>query len=154
MCNNKTRGFITTRTLIALLITLTILPLATTVFKYISNINFDYALANNEMALMDLRRIMLLAYDKKVDDYEINFIYKNDNYTLKFINNKLILQPGTQIFLMDIDEAHFEVKNESIYVCYRTIEGKEYERNIASQQGIYLADFLDNNDELFDDTDE
>lgn len=78
------------RTLIALLITLTILPLAISVFSFAGNFTFNYNLANNEMALMDLRRVMLIAYDMEVSDYELNFIYHNDNYTLRYLNNKLI----------------------------------------------------------------
>lgn len=98
------------------------------------------------MALQDLRRVMLLAYDIEVSDYEINFIYHNDNYTLRYLNNKLILQPGTQMYLNGILDAYFTKENNSIYVNYTDENGKEYKRNIGKEKGIYLNDFLDNDD--------
>lgn len=134
------------RTLIALLITLTILPLAISVFSYAGNFSFNYNEANNEMALMDLRRVMLLAYDIDVSDYEISFIYHNDNYTLRYLNNKLLLQPGSQMYLNGILDAYFTKENGSIYVNYIDENGKEYKRNIGKEKGIYIDEFLNNDD--------
>lgn len=134
------------RNLIALLITLTILPLAVSVFTFVGNHEFNYDLVNNEMALMDLRRVMLLAYDIEVSDYELNFIYHNDDYTLRYVNNKLILQPGTQIYLNGIDDVSFYKENNSIYVNYTDENGKEYKRNIGKEKGIHIDEFLDNDD--------
>lgn len=141
------------RNLVALLITLAILPIAISVFSFVGNYEFNYNIVNNEMALTDLRRVMLIAYDIDVKDYEINFVYHNNDYVLRFVNNKLILQPGTQIYLNGILDAYFTKENGSIYVNYIDEYGKEYKRNIGKETGIYINDFLDNNDDMYNDDD-
>ena len=54
---SRNNGFTYGRTLIALLITLSILPLALSIFNLVANLKPDYNLVNNELALLDLRRI-------------------------------------------------------------------------------------------------
>ena len=142
------RGSVNIGTLLALLITLTVLPLAVTVFRHAAGLDFDYDQVNSEMALMDLRRVLFLAYDLKVYDNELEFIYHNDDYHLRLVNGRLILQPGTQIYLNDIEEVRFYTRNGSLYLAYRTSRGKEYERNIGKENGIHLDDFPADNDEL------
>ena len=149
MSNEK--GFIHTRTLIALLITLSILPIIVNAYKIVGNFKFNYDYATNEMTLMDLRRVLLLAYDLKINEHELNFIYHNENYVLRLVNEKLILQPGTQIYLDHLNEINFYVDNECLYLRYITTEGKEYVKNIAKAKGIYLADFLSDDDQYDDD---
>ena len=144
------RGFIHTRTIIALFITLSVLPLTLLVFRFVANMHFDYRLPSSEIAFMDLRRILLLAYDMDVSSDELNFIYHNDNYSLRLVNNKLILRPGTQIYIDGIEMVNFYTKNSSIYVYYIDEKGREYERNIGSQKRFYLNDFLDSDDEFIE----
>ena len=145
------KGFIKSRYLIALLITLSILPLCTSMVRLLGGINIDYNLVNNEIALMDLRRILLIAYDLEISDYQLDFIYHNDNYTLRYINDKLILSPGTQIFLNDIKEANFYGKNGCLYLRYVTNDNKEYERNIGAEKGFHLDELSDNYDDDYRD---
>ena len=116
MSNN--RGFIYTRTMIAILIVLTILPILISAYSLIAKYNIDYNLLSNEISIMDLRRVLLLAYDIKINSHEMHFIYHNENYVLRLSNNKLVLQPGTQIYLNDIKEINFNTKNGSIYLTY------------------------------------
>ncbi len=149
MSNN--RGFIYTRTVITILIVLTILPILISAYSLIAKYNIDYNLLSNEISIMDLRRVLLLAYDIKINSHEMRFIYHNENYVLHLSNNKLILQPGTQIYLNDIKEINFNTKNGSIYLTYITNKGKEYEKNIGKEKGLYLADFSNNNDQHNDD---
>lgn len=143
----SSNGFIKSRFLIALLITLSILPICSITVRLLANVNVDYNLVNNEMALMDLRRILLIAYDLNISDYELNFIYHNDNYCLRYINDKLVLSPGTQIYLNDIKEANFITKNGCLYLRYVTNDNKEYERNIGTEKGFHLDELPDNYDD-------
>ena len=147
---SERRGSASVRVLVALLVILSLLPLAVTVFRFTAALDFDYDTVNSEMALMDLRRVLLLAYDLEVTDHELDFIYHNDDYSLKVVNGKLLLQPGSQIYLNDIDEVNFYRKNGCIYLSYKEKNGKEIERNIAKEKGIHLDDFSADNDELPD----
>ena len=108
----------------------------------IANISFEYNEINDEIALMQLREYLLISYDIKVNNNSLDFIYKNSDFHLNLVNNKLIMQPGTQIILNDIDDVYFDIKGDSIYVNYYK-KNKKYYRPIASKYGIYLDQFSD-----------
>ena len=130
------------RNIIALIIVLSILPLSSLAFNYVANIEFEYNEINDELALVQLREYLLISYDIRNNYNSLDFIYKNKDFRLNLVNNKLLMQPGTQIILNDIDEVYFENKGEYIYVIYYR-KDKMYERIIASTKGIYLNEFSD-----------
>lgn len=128
------------RNLIGLIITIILLPICVEAFIYTSNIPFDYEQINDEIALNQLRQNLLIAYDMDVDSNKVSFTYKNKDFHLSLVNGNLLLQPGTQIYLSDIDDLYFEVKNGCVYVCYER-NNKQYERIICKQERIYIDDF-------------
>lgn len=130
------------RTISGLIIVLTMLPLATMAFTHIANIDFTYNEINDEIALSQLRENLLLAYDLHSSRELISFVYKNADFRLSLVNRKLIMQPGTQIYLADIDDLYFEERNNNIYVVYER-NNKQYERIITTRKGIYLDEFSD-----------
>ena len=140
------RGITYGRTLIALLITLTILPLAISIFSFVANIKPNYNLSNNELALIDLRRRLLIAYDLNIEENRLEFINNGETNYLYYVNDKLILSPGTQIYLNDVKDVYFNLENGVIYLNYITNDNKEYKSAIGKEKGFYIDDFLDNND--------
>lgn len=145
------KGFSYTRTIIALLVITSILPIVYSCFDYVARFKFNYSEVTDELTLIDLRRVLLLSYDLEIHEQELSFIYHNDNYVLRYVNDKLILQPGTQIYLNDIREVNFFIKNDCLYMHYVTNDEKEYEKVIYKSKGIHIADFPINNDERDDD---
>ena len=139
------RGITYGRTLIALLITLTILPLAISIFSFVANIKPNYNLLN-ELALIDLRRRLLIAYDLNIEENRLEFINNGETNYLYYVNDKLILSPGTQIYLNDVKDVYFNLENGVIYLNYITNDNKEYKSAIGKEKGFYIDDFLDNND--------
>lgn len=73
----------------------------------------------DEIGISQIRNLGLLSYDMQLVDNKVMFRMQNKDVTLSFLNNKIILQPGTQIFLSDIDEAVFLAENEIIYLEYK-----------------------------------
>lgn len=144
------RGFTSLRTIVALLITMSILPIAVDVISYASNLKYEYDLVNDEISLFQLRRILLIAYDVNNNGYSLDFIYHNDDYSLSLINNRLVLQPGYQMFLDNVDYLEFIEEGNAIYIEYEK-NNKEYKTPIIKRNGIYLDDFLDTDDEFSDD---
>lgn len=128
------------RNLIGLIITITMLPICIEAFTFTSNIKFNYNEINDELALAQLREQMLIAYDMYVSSDQIDFTYKNKGFKLSLVNNKLILQPGAQIYLADIDDLRFETRNGCVYVIYERND-KTYERVICQQERLYIDDF-------------
>ncbi len=143
------------RTLLGLIITCTMLPITVQAFRFTSNIKFEYNEINDEIALMQLREILLIAYDMNIYSDELNFRYKNKDFSLSLVNNKLLLQPGTQIFLNDVDNIVFKTKNDFIYIEYER-NNETYERLIGKQEGLYIDDFsnCDVSDDVCDNCEE
>lgn len=128
------------RNLIGLVITITLLPICIQAFIYTSNITFDYNEINDEIAMSQLREQLLIAYDMDISSNKLNFIYKGKNFKLSLVNRCLYLQPGSQMYLNDLDDLYFDTKNGCVYVCYER-NNKNYERVICKQEGIYIDDF-------------
>lgn len=144
------RGFISFRTIISLIITLCLLPIAVSIITYTANMKFEYDKVNDEISLYQLRRILLIAYDVNNNGDSLDFVYHNDNYSLSLINNRLVLQPGYQMFLDNVDYLEFVEEGSAIYVRYEK-DDREYKTPIIKTRGIYLDDFSDTDDELIDD---
>ena len=130
------------RNLVGLMIIVSMLPLCSMAFSYTSRIPFEYNEVSDELALAELREILLIAYDMHVSYNSLDFIYQNKDFSLSMVNRKMLLQPGTQIYLNDIDELHFEERGTVIYVIYER-NNKKYERVIGTAKGIYLDSFSD-----------
>ncbi len=81
----------------------------------------------DETALLQLRRILLLSYDVQATQSELDFVYQKRDMRLSKVNDRLIIQPGTQIFLSAVDEAYFETYGDCVYVIY-TRNGHRYEK--------------------------
>ena len=128
------------RNLIGLIITITMLPICIEAFTFTSKIPFSYNEINDEIALSQLREQLLIAYDMSASENELNFIYKNKEFKLSLVNRKLLLQPGSQMYLNDVDNLFFDEKDGCIYVCYER-QNKQYERIISKQEGLYIDDF-------------
>lgn len=130
------------RNLIAFVIILALLPIFMLAFRYTADLPFSYDEIADEIALCQLREMMLISYDLEFGNRVLEFRYKNRDCSLSLINGKLIMQPGTQIFLAELEDLHFEEKNGVIYVCYQKKNG-DRERVIASQRGFYIDAFSD-----------
>lgn len=130
------------RNVAGLLIILMLLPILLMAFRYTSGLPFSYAEVYDELAMMQLRESLLISYDLVFTENELSFILHNRDFHLSLVGDMLIMQPGTQIFLSDVDDLHFAKRNGVIYVCYRRNK-TEYERALTCAEGFYLNRFSD-----------
>ncbi len=130
------------RNIAGLMIILSLLPIAMEAFRFSAAIPFEYDEVFDELSLYQLRESLLISYDLQFSDSALYFSLHNKDFSLSKVNDKLIMQPGTQIFLSKVDSLYFEERNGVIYVCYRKDE-KEYERALVSARGFYLDRFSD-----------
>lgn len=145
MSNRRRSGFIFLRSILALFIVMTIMPLSTLIVLDASKLKFDHEDVSNEIALLQLRRILNIAYDIENSYDSLKFIYHNKTYELSLINKRLVLSPGYQMFLNDVDNLYFLEEGNVIYLVYEK-KGKESKTALTYANGIYLADFYDNDD--------
>jgi len=112
------RGFALIELLITMIIVTAMIPITIICLSPFQNLlQFDERI-QDQIALRQIRRIIMLSYDPEFSSEELDFIYQEKQQKLRFINHHLVLSPGTQIFLSDIDDAGFEEKDGFIYVVY------------------------------------
>ncbi|MCI5774572.1 MAG: ComGF family competence protein [Erysipelotrichaceae bacterium] len=111
------RGSTYIDTLIVLLITLAFLPLSLSCFKIASHFSYDEHL-QNEIGILQLRNILALSQNIQVTTNTLTFKYAGKIYELYETNERLILTPGTQIILCDIQQVYFNLEGKIIYINY------------------------------------
>lgn len=79
------------------------------------------------IAEYQLRQILLSSYDIHLENNVLCFENKERDMRLSYKNNHVILQPGTQIFFSDIDNAIFYEDNNTWMIHYER-EGKTIEK--------------------------
>jgi len=122
-------------TLIECLISILLLSLSLS-FVYYSLNNLKGLSIENEINLQDEIGIyqlqILLAKNEiiEVDDDEIQYKSYTSDCKISLVNNRLISQPGTLIFLLNIDEINFFEEDDLIYLRFVRDE-KEFEYPIG-----------------------
>ncbi|NCB33941.1 MAG: hypothetical protein EOM64_08705 [Erysipelotrichia bacterium] len=112
-------GFVLENLLIVMILTVFLIPIMTFALAVAgSTLKFDETI-QDETALFQMRKIMMIG-----DGYEcvagmIHFVYQGESNEFAFMNRHLILKPGTQIFISDIDAADFSIDHGIIYLQYR-----------------------------------
>ena len=86
----------------------------------------------DQIALVQLRHYLAVAYDIELQPTMISFQRQHEEMRLRLVNQNLIIQPGTQIFLMDIESAMFYLENDSVILRY-VRENQEYEVFLCKQ---------------------
>ena len=96
------------------------------------NVLKDRTPLQDQIALVQLRHYLAVAYDIELQPTMISFQRQHEEMRLRFVNQNLIIQPGTQIFLMDIESAMFYLENDSVILRY-VRKNQEYEVFLCKQ---------------------
>lgn len=136
------KGFTSGQLVVAIYICLLMLPLILGVTERLITLPLHYHEISGNIALTQLRKIFLMAYDIEVNQDEVRFIYGGQNFRLYSVNRHLIMSPGTQIIYEDIDDLRFYYKNGALYLEILK-RGKYEEFCLASKESFSLAPFLD-----------
>lgn len=86
----------------------------------------------DEIALAQLRRILIISDDFRTDGSVLYFVNQGRQMTLRLVNENLIIQPGTQIMLVDVDSVSF-LEEGNLIRCIYERKGIFHERIIALQ---------------------
>ena len=127
MQQRRMKGFVLSEYLISLLagsILMTTIVVSIALAK--EGLHFSDIL-QDEIGMYQIRRILLLSYDVTYSEDELFFEYQKETYTMSYINGNIVIRPGTQIVLTNVDNAYFVLNEERIYLLYER-EGTTYER--------------------------
>ncbi len=114
----KTRqGSLLIDCLITLLVLVSLLSLISD-FLRVQRSKLIFDKLQDEVSLSQLRRSMLLAKDFCLSENNLQFRINDEVKELELVNHKLILRPGVQIFLENIDQISFVNEENKWYLLY------------------------------------
>ena len=114
----KTRqGSLLIDCLITLLVLVSLLSLIND-FLRVQRSKLIFDKLQDEVSLSQLRRSLLLAKDFCLAENNLQFRINNEVKELELVNHKLILRPGVQIFLENIDQISFVNEENKWYLLY------------------------------------
>lgn len=119
------RGAILIDLLITICIVMILIPVTMACISSMKDANRFDPLLQDEIALFQLRKRLILAYDIQYQQNEIRYMYQGREERLSKVNQNLIVQPGTLIFLSQIDDCFFKEENGAVFVIYER-DGKTF----------------------------
>lgn len=114
--NNK--GLIVEDYLITLLLMSVSLSIIVSVFSIIIKYDFFNELVQDEIMIYQLRRDLLISYNYNMSNNCLSFEKNGKKWKLYYVNNKLILTPGVQVILDNIETLEFSIENDFLYLNY------------------------------------
>ena len=126
------RGFALIEILICILTVCICIPITVQVISITRSILKDRTPLQDQIALVQLRHYLAVAYDIELQPTMISFQRQHEEMRLSVVNQNLIVQPGTQIFLMDIETAIFYLEGDSVMLRY-VRDNQEYEVFLCKQ---------------------
>ena len=130
MSNRK--GFALVEVLVAVLTVCICIPIMVSVISLMRTSLKDRTSLQDQIALVQLRRYLAVAYDIELLPSSLTFQRQHEEMRLSVVNQNLIVQPGTQMFLMDIEAALFYLEGDSVMVRY-VRDNQEYEVFLCKQ---------------------
>ena len=130
MSNRK--GFALVEVLVAILTVCICTPILVSVISLMRTSLKDRTSLQDQIALVQLRRYLAVAYDIELLPSSLTFQRQHEEMRLSVVNQNLIVQPGTQMFLMDIEAALFYLEGDSVMLRY-VRNHHEYEVYLCKQ---------------------
>ena len=130
MSNRK--GFALVEVLVAILTVCICIPILVSVISLMRTSLKDRTSLQDQIALVQLRRYLAVAYDIELLPSSLTFQRQHEEMRLSVVNQNLIVQPGTQMFLMDIEAVLFYLEGDSVMLRY-VRDNQEYEVFLCKQ---------------------
>ncbi len=130
--HHRRNGFILQDFLLTMLVVVVMVQIVTASIAVVIRSMQSSQDVQDEIALAQLRRILIICDDFITTDDTLYFTHQGRQMKLRMVNGNLIIQPGTQIMLVDVDSVSFQDNGNTIACIYER-DGKLHERIIALQ---------------------
>ncbi len=114
----RSDGFIVEQLLLTLITCTFLIPVTVAVIRIMFFSLERPADIQDELAISQIRHIINVSSDFSAEGSSLYFTYHGRFSSFSLINGKLILKPGTQIFLSELDDAFFRIEDEIIIVSF------------------------------------
>ena len=119
----KPNGFTLSEALLALMVYMLITMLMVGIFQTGVGISRSEAGAQTQFAILQLRQILASSAEITLNGEEVNWYRGTDKYRLMFHNSRLVIRPGYQILMENVD-GKFTRKQDHIYLL---LDGCSYQ---------------------------
>lgn len=118
MRKHRRGGFIVIQNSLALIIILSFIPLVYATFRITINHDFLSEVAQDEIAIHQLRRTLILSENIGVTQDILSFLFNNEFNEMVIKNGHSYIQPGTQLVFNNIDDGYFSQEGNLIWINY------------------------------------
>lgn len=119
----KPNGFTLSEALLALMVYMLITMLMVGIFQTGAGLARSEAGAQKQFAILQLRQILASSAEITLNGDEVNWYRGTDKYRLMFHNSRLVIRPGYQILMENVD-GKFTRKQDHIYLF---LDGRSYQ---------------------------
>lgn len=124
------RGIILHEAVVSIVVIIILIPILIMGLKLISSSKLYDESIQDEIKKIQLQRILVIAYDVKVENNQLFFKHNNQEKSLRYINNHVILSPGTQIFFEGVQDVEFKIDDNNIIIIF-TRNNRVYEKKFV-----------------------
>lgn len=125
----QTSGYTLLETLIALMISSLIFLSIYQIINMMSYIRLYDQHLQDINGVLQLKQILNLGSNIEISSDQIEYDYNENHFTVNLINDRLIIQPGTNILILDINSVEFIEDDLGLVIIYQR-EDQTYHRRI------------------------
>lgn len=119
--------------LISTFILFLITPIFLNTFSSLINYPNNFTVRQNNIGILQLRRSLSLGRKHIIEDDSICMNFKDEEMCFELNDSNLIATPGTQFFLINIDDLNFELNEGWLYINYQLLN-KNYKYRLISYE--------------------
>lgn len=131
--NNHNKGFTLIETILGLLVVSISVLLISGYLQLVSKVDYDFHYGEDEVSVRQLRLIYVLSSSITIDSQQVCFDYMNNELCLYQKDDKLILTPGYQVFIKDLNSISFYHNDNCLYLQYQHKNQMEEKRVIGCE---------------------
>lgn len=113
------RGYTLLETLIALMISSLVLLCIYQIIYMMSYLSFYDQRLQDINGVLQLKQTLNLGSNIEISSDQIEYDFKENHFTIRMINERLIIQPGTNILILDIDNIEFMEDELGLVIIYQ-----------------------------------
>lgn len=115
----KKSGYTLLETMIALMISSLVFLCIYQITQMLSYIDLYDQHLQDINGILQLKQTLNLGSNIEISTDEIGYDFKEDHFTINLTNNRLIIQPGTNIILINIDHVEFIEDDLGLVIAYQ-----------------------------------
>lgn len=96
-------------------LSMTLLTMSIPLIHRLQDIHVDI---EDEIALYQLRQLLLYASEIQYNEDELNFFYFEKEASLVLEKNRIVRKDGYVIYMEDIEKSYFTQKGDCFYISY------------------------------------